>query len=412
NEALSSIRGSDLATAIKDNARFLRRYLILDCCFSAAIYAEFQTGPGRVATAQFAKELPLKGTSLLCSSNPDDPSLVSSMVKRTMFSDALICALTEGHPTLGETISFSELGELVKENLRSKYAGEWARPEVHSPDQREGDVADLPMFPNPAHKIEVESEQLEKRRRAEERVEREREEHEREAREEQEREERARLAREKQEQEERARLAREKQEQEERARLAREKQEQEERARLIRDKWEQEDREWMARKKQEQLESERKGEDLSFLYKLPTNPTDKNQPWLANLFLIGDFVAASDGHALFAVRLHSKSSIQAKAAPEKAAQVVLGWFSSGRSKEITIHRKELVDFMSATTVSDQVDPVRVAGVILNRRLLRPYLEHIKVDVLRVWGIVGTYPPYKGSLPIQLVIEGGDRFISV
>src|SRR5262249_14916114 len=281
----------------------------------------------------------------------------------------------------------------------SKYAGEWARPEVHSPDQREGDVADLPMFPNPAHKIEVESEQLEKRRRAEERVEREREEHERVAREEQEREERARLAREehereerarlareKQEQEERARLAREKQEQEERARLAREKQEQEERARLIRDKWEQEDREWMARKKQEQLESERKGEDLSFLYKLPTNPTDKNQPWLANLFLIGDFVAASDGHALFAVRLHSKSSIQAKAAPEKAAQVVLGWFSSGRSKEITIHRKELVDFMSATTVSDQVDPVRVAGVILNRRLLRPYLEHIKVDVLRVWGI--------------------------
>src|SRR5271157_1673988 len=41
NEGASSIRSNDLASVIKEHAAFLRRYLILDCCFSASIYKEF-----------------------------------------------------------------------------------------------------------------------------------------------------------------------------------------------------------------------------------------------------------------------------------------------------------------------------------------------------------------------------------
>jgi hypothetical protein len=35
---------------------------------------------------------------------------------------------------------------------------------VHSPDQREGDFADLPLFPNPAHAQQVQEEQAESTR--------------------------------------------------------------------------------------------------------------------------------------------------------------------------------------------------------------------------------------------------------
>src|SRR5262249_34920235 len=146
NEAFSSIRGADLAAVVKEYARFLRRFLIFDCCFSAAIYKEFQfqTPPLTVARAQVIRELPLKGTSLLCSSNADDPSLVSARLGRTMFSDALMMSLTTGDISLGNPMSFVELGDLIRENLKTKYDGNWARPEVHSPDQREGDIAHLP----------------------------------------------------------------------------------------------------------------------------------------------------------------------------------------------------------------------------------------------------------------------------
>jgi hypothetical protein len=153
NEAFSSIRGADLAGVAKEYARLLRRFLIFDCCFSAAIYKEFQfqAAPMTIARSQVTRELPLKGTSLLCSSNAGDPSFVSSRLGRTMFSDALIMSLTTGDISLGNPMSFSELGDLVRENLKTKYDGSWARPEVHSPDQREGDIAQLPMFPNAAY---------------------------------------------------------------------------------------------------------------------------------------------------------------------------------------------------------------------------------------------------------------------
>src|SRR5262249_5775154 len=36
----------------------------------------------------------------------------------------------------------------------------WVRPEVHSPDQREGDVANIPLFPNAAFAAKKEQEKL------------------------------------------------------------------------------------------------------------------------------------------------------------------------------------------------------------------------------------------------------------
>ncbi len=65
-----------------------------------------------------------------------------------MFSDALLNALHQGHYALGSKMSVSELGDLVIENLKRNYPDNWVRPEVHSPDMREGNLAVMPFFPN------------------------------------------------------------------------------------------------------------------------------------------------------------------------------------------------------------------------------------------------------------------------
>jgi len=101
NEGLTSIRMSDLASIIKaDATRWLRRFLIFDCCFSGAALKEFQSGPLQAARVKVLDELPQKGTALLCSASAQDPSLAPMGLQRTMFSDALLKALHQGHPSL------------------------------------------------------------------------------------------------------------------------------------------------------------------------------------------------------------------------------------------------------------------------------------------------------------------------
>jgi uncharacterized membrane protein len=150
NQDVTSVRASDLAAVIKGNARFLRRFFILDCCFAASAFRHFQSSPLQVAKVQLLEELPSQGTALLCSSSASDPSLVSKDFSRTMFTGALLIALKHGHPNLGDHISFSELGDLVKQVLRKEHPQDWVRPQVLSPDQREGDISRVPLFPNPA----------------------------------------------------------------------------------------------------------------------------------------------------------------------------------------------------------------------------------------------------------------------
>jgi tetratricopeptide (TPR) repeat protein len=150
NEGATSIRAGDLAGVIKEKAAFLRRYLILDCCFAANIQKEFQSGALSAVRVQIANEFPERGTALLCSSNAHVPSLAPQGLEHTMFSNALIQALRQGHEAAGPRLSFSELGALISENIRNAYPDDYVRPEVHSPDQREGDIAHIPLFPNPA----------------------------------------------------------------------------------------------------------------------------------------------------------------------------------------------------------------------------------------------------------------------
>lgn len=159
NYAASSIHISSLAKTIKEKARFLRRYIILDCCFAASAFIHFQQASdvAKAATVQTLEAfsasgkgygIPQKGTALLCSSRHNKPSRLSPNQQSTMFSEALLYSLENGNPQYQELISPETVCQLAQDYLQKTYQDDAPRPEIHSPDQSEGNVAAFPLFPN------------------------------------------------------------------------------------------------------------------------------------------------------------------------------------------------------------------------------------------------------------------------
>ena len=153
NEGATSMRAGELANVVKENAAFMKRYLIFDCCFAGSAAREFQSGALTAAKVQIKKEFPGSGTALMCAANSEQPAKSPEGLGRTMFSTALMHAFRAGHGAFGPQLSFSELGDIVRDYLRSNFPNDFVRPEVHSPDQHEGDIAGIPLFPNPGYAL-------------------------------------------------------------------------------------------------------------------------------------------------------------------------------------------------------------------------------------------------------------------
>ena len=157
SEDTSSIRMGDLARTIKGNAGPIRKYLILDCCFAAEAFKYFQSTRQSTPTDAVHAELreslpPATGTTMLCSSSAVLTSKAPESEKYTMFSGALLRALREGIPRTSGRITMAQLGDHVSALIREQYKEDAVRPELLSPDQRDDELKDLPLFPNPALK--------------------------------------------------------------------------------------------------------------------------------------------------------------------------------------------------------------------------------------------------------------------
>ena len=169
NPRPSGVQMISLAETLMEKVRHLRRIIILDCCFAAAAFSAFQSEPAQVALEKtrdaFAVKgkgtgFPGKGTVLLCSSNHTSPSLLLPDGSSTMFTKALVDTLMQGATPQHEYLSLREVVGLAAQVLMGIRNA--PRPIVHSPDQSEGDIADIPFFPNP--RAEEERALLERRR--------------------------------------------------------------------------------------------------------------------------------------------------------------------------------------------------------------------------------------------------------
>ena len=169
-EGATSIRIVDLATVLKVKAPWARKYLIFDCCFAGAVVAEFMASPGLVAVDETREVFPSKGTAVLCSSSSEDLSIAPLGGRYNRFSEALFGVLLEGNKRVPTDLCLHDVGAQVRERIFKKYPEDRMRPEVHSPDQKEGDVASVHVFPNAAlrpgrRREERDQVELERRRR-------------------------------------------------------------------------------------------------------------------------------------------------------------------------------------------------------------------------------------------------------
>jgi hypothetical protein len=146
----SSLAISSLRRALRENTRDVRHYLILDCCFAAAALAPYLqlSAAAQGLVTQIQDAFPPAGTALLCASGAVVPAKAKRGAKFTMFSEALFDVLRSGVADAPESLSLGETGIAVRSLLKTRYGDEAVRPEVHSPEQSQGSVADVPIFQN------------------------------------------------------------------------------------------------------------------------------------------------------------------------------------------------------------------------------------------------------------------------
>jgi Caspase domain len=154
-EGATSIRMVDLAQELSIRASFARKYLIFDCCFAGSAVPYFAMGSAAsVAVAKIKEVFPPKGTAILCSSSANEVSIAVPGQQYTRFGDALFEVLREGNHRVATDLSLQDVGAHVREKILDKYPADRIRPEVQSPDQNDGDVAKVRLFPNPAIRIQ------------------------------------------------------------------------------------------------------------------------------------------------------------------------------------------------------------------------------------------------------------------
>jgi hypothetical protein len=145
NQSVSSLRVETLMTTLNYVAGNIRKYVIIDACFAGeAVYSQSDVN---TAVARQIRTLPQKGTAFLCSSSRE---LISEFLRdesNTVFTKALGESLWEGNSKLPSTISLEQLHTVIVEKL-SASGQNFINPEIHTPDQPEGDIAKIPIFPN------------------------------------------------------------------------------------------------------------------------------------------------------------------------------------------------------------------------------------------------------------------------
>jgi hypothetical protein len=154
-EAETGIRAPDLAQVLKRAAPQQRRLVILDCCFSEAAARSFIGMGGaleQAVAATAARGLrdaqPSRGGLLLCSSPVGDVSIGAPDSEQTLFTGAVLDVLRKGAAEFPPALSFANLRDQAYERMLVSFGANAPRPVLHPVNQSQGDLTQLPAFPN------------------------------------------------------------------------------------------------------------------------------------------------------------------------------------------------------------------------------------------------------------------------
>ena len=149
NPALSSLTIQALGATVTQTASSLRTFVVLDCCFSGAAGTQLMADGDYGAALQVKDFFPTKGIAILSASSAGSPALVISERNITMFTEGLEAALRQGDPgNKNKYLSLREIKDLTFLVIKNNNPVNAIRPEVMTPFQVEGDIADLQHFEN------------------------------------------------------------------------------------------------------------------------------------------------------------------------------------------------------------------------------------------------------------------------
>jgi hypothetical protein len=154
----TALKVPDFAAELKEGARWARRFIILDCCYAGKALEGFLTDKGFFANSAekafsssekpVALKIPTRGTTLVCAADRFSTAGAPKNLKETLFTHTMLEVLRSGRPSGAPFMNFSELVSIVSTKLNR--LPDASPPFIVSPDQTEGDLAQLALFPNPS----------------------------------------------------------------------------------------------------------------------------------------------------------------------------------------------------------------------------------------------------------------------
>jgi hypothetical protein len=163
-----------LAATVSKFARVARKFVILDCCYAAGAFVDWQRqGVGDVDIAiglqaqnHFAQQSlgpqpPREsGTVLLCACNEDKWALYQDG-KPTMFSGGLVQALRTGDHARGDMLSVDDVLQLTHQFITEENENSAVKPWLRVAKGSEDALKAAPLFPNPARRVDLVAQRME-----------------------------------------------------------------------------------------------------------------------------------------------------------------------------------------------------------------------------------------------------------
>ncbi len=152
NPERTSLKIENLASILEEQARALRRFYILDCCFAANALEDLQGANETDLLHNTFEEVEYKtqGYAALLSSGKLKPSALLPDHTNTFFSAALLHVLSETNQHASRDLSFEDVYEAIKPRLRVLYEQYLSYPEVEDPPEAViygEDLTRIPLFP-------------------------------------------------------------------------------------------------------------------------------------------------------------------------------------------------------------------------------------------------------------------------
>jgi hypothetical protein len=153
DELTSSLPASSLRRAIDNECPRLRRYYILDACFAQGALKSWQADDSALWRKFWEGPAP-EGCALFSAASERDVALCQKGSPSSLFTGALLQVLHEGDAEQDGPLTLRQVWRLTREAVHTfpmPGLPPEGRPMPHLdlPRQDQGDVADVPLFPNP-----------------------------------------------------------------------------------------------------------------------------------------------------------------------------------------------------------------------------------------------------------------------